>query len=143
MNSLLMVIISFAAFGFAYRFYGGFLQQEDFLVLIPEERRRHMSMSDGVDYVPTRKFILFGHHFVSIAGVTPMVGPAIAVIWGWLPALLWVVLGSIFIGGIHDFASLIHFHSQTRTFNRRYYRITYLARAHDSSCFLSFSSSCS
>jgi len=62
---------------------------------------------DGLDYVPTKKHVLWGHHFSSISGAAPIVGPAIAVIWGWLPALLWVVLGSIFIGAVHDGGTLI------------------------------------
>jgi carbon starvation protein len=63
-------------------------------------------LSDGVDYVPTSKYVLFGHHFASIAGAGPIVGPAIAVIWGWLPGLLWIWFGNIFIGAIHDYLSL-------------------------------------
>jgi carbon starvation protein len=62
---------------------------------------------DGVDYVPTNKHVLFGHHFTSIAGAAPIVGPAIAVFWGWLPALLWVTLGTIFAAGVHDFGALV------------------------------------
>ena len=62
---------------------------------------------DDSDYVPTKSSIVFGHHFTSIAGVGPIVGPAIAGFWGWLPALLWVVLGSILIGAVHDFGSLV------------------------------------
>ncbi len=64
-------------------------------------------MPDGIDYVPANRFVLFGHHYASIAGLAPMLGPAIAVIWGWLPALLWVVLGSLFIGAVHDFSALV------------------------------------
>lgn len=105
MNSLIIVIISFVIFGLAYRFYGAFISKRLFIT-DPARKTPAHEMSDGSDYVPTRKSILFGHHFVSIAGVSPMVGPAIAVVWGWVPALLWVVLGSIFIGGVHDFASL-------------------------------------
>ena len=56
--------------------------------------------------VPTNKHVLFGHHFTSVAGAAPIVGPAIAVIWGWLPAFLWVVLGTVFAGAVHDFAAL-------------------------------------
>ena len=63
--------------------------------------------ADGSDYVPTKRAVVFGHHFTSIAGTGPIVGPAIAVMWGWLPALLWVVFGSIFIGAVHDFGSLV------------------------------------
>jgi carbon starvation protein len=63
-------------------------------------------LSDGVDYVPTSKFVLFGHHFASIAGAGPIVGPALAVAWGWLPGLLWIWFGNIFIGAIHDYLAL-------------------------------------
>lgn len=63
-------------------------------------------LSDGIDYVPTSKFVLFGHHFASIAGAGPIVGPAMAVLWGWLPGLLWVWFGNIFIGAIHDYLAL-------------------------------------
>ena len=62
---------------------------------------------DGIDFVPTPRSVLFGHHFTSIAGTGPIVGPAIAIIWGWLPALLWVLIGSIFMGAVHDFGSMM------------------------------------
>ena len=62
---------------------------------------------DNIDYIPTAPFILFGHHYASIAGLGPILGPAVAVIWGWLPALLWVVFGTIFIGAVHDFSALV------------------------------------
>ena len=64
------------------------------------------TLRDNIDYVPTRIPILFGHHFASIAGLGPILGPAIAVIWGWGPAVLWVVVGSIFIGAVHDLGAL-------------------------------------
>lgn len=64
-------------------------------------------MRDNVDYVPTNKYILFGHHYASIAGLAPMLGPAIAVIWGWVPALCWVVFGTLLIGAVHDFSALV------------------------------------
>jgi carbon starvation protein len=63
-------------------------------------------LNDGVDYVPTNKYVLWGHHFTSVAGAAPIVGPAIAVYWGWVPAVLWVVLGTIFFAGVHDFGAL-------------------------------------
>ncbi len=66
-----------------------------------------VEFEDGIDFVPTKKEIIFGHHFTSIAGTGPIVGPAIAIIWGWVPAVLWVFIGSVFIGAIHDFGSLI------------------------------------
>jgi len=62
---------------------------------------------DGVDFVPTNKFVLWGHHFTSVAGAAPILGPAIAVYWGWLPAVLWVVLGTVFAAGVHDFGTLV------------------------------------
>ncbi len=65
------------------------------------------ALADGRDYVASPKWLVFGHHFTSIAGTGPIVGPAIAVTWGWGPALLWVLLGSIFIGAVHDFGSLM------------------------------------
>src|SRR5699024_2458144 len=63
-------------------------------------------LRDNVDYVPTNRFILWGHHFTSVAGAAPIVGPAIAMIWGWLPAFLWVTIGTIFFAGMHDLGSL-------------------------------------
>jgi len=65
------------------------------------------TLHDGIDYVPANKFILFGHHYASIAGLAPMLGPAIAVIWGWVPALCWVVFGTLLIGAVHDFSALV------------------------------------
>src|SRR5690554_5359334 len=64
------------------------------------------SMKDGVDYVPTNKYVLWGHHFTSVAGAAPILGPAIAVIWGWLPALLWVSIGTVFFAGVHDMGAV-------------------------------------
>uniref|UniRef100_UPI003511FDBE carbon starvation CstA family protein n=1 Tax=Marisediminitalea sp. TaxID=2662268 RepID=UPI003511FDBE len=63
-------------------------------------------VNDGIDYVPTNKVVLWGHHFTSVAGAAPIVGPAIAVYWGWVPAVLWVVFGTIFFAGIHDMGAL-------------------------------------
>jgi len=65
------------------------------------------TLRDDVDYVPANKYILFGHHFASIAGLAPMLGPAIAVIWGWVPALCWVVFGTLLVGAVHDFSALV------------------------------------
>jgi carbon starvation protein len=97
---------SLAAFIIAYRFYGRFISHRIFGAdrtrTVPSEELR-----DDVDYVPTNKEVLFGHHFASIAGTGPIVGPAIAVIWGWLPALAWILVGSIFAGAVHDYGALI------------------------------------
>ena len=90
----------------AYHTYGRFLARRIFK-LDPAARVPSVEMEDGTDYVPTRKGVIFGHHFTSIAGTGPIVGPALAVIWGWVPALLWVLFGSILIGAVHDFGALV------------------------------------
>ncbi len=106
MLTLLVAILSFFGFLVAYNTYGRYLSkrlfQLDASALVPSEELR-----DNIDYVPTKKSVIFGHHFTSIAGTGPIVGPAIAVFWGWLPALLWVVFGSIFIGAVHDLGALV------------------------------------
>jgi carbon starvation protein len=106
MNALILAIISLGGFLLAYRFYATFLAEKIF-ALNPDARTPAHEFEDGVDHVPTLKSILFGHHFASIAGAAPIVGPAIGVIWGWLPAFLWVVFGTIFLGAVHDFGSLV------------------------------------
>lgn len=105
MNSLPMVLAVFAFFVLAYRFYSRYISRK-VLALDPTRATPATEINDGVDYVPTRPAVLFGHHFASIAGLGPIVGPAIAVVWGWLPALLWVVVGCIFVGAVHDFVVL-------------------------------------
>jgi len=101
-------VVTFASFGLlilAYLTYGRFIARRIFR-LDPQRRTPAYELQDGVDYVPSRTPVLFGHHFASIAGLGPILGPAIAVIWGWLPAILWVVFGSIFIGAVHDLGAL-------------------------------------
>ncbi|MCH8841023.1 MAG: carbon starvation protein A [Planctomycetes bacterium] len=106
MFTLLVALGSFAGFIVAYHTYGRWLAKKIFAV-DPEAVVPSRQLQDDVDFVPTRKEVIFGHHFTSIAGTGPIVGPAIAVFWGWLPALLWVVFGSIFIGAVHDFGALM------------------------------------
>jgi len=106
MNALVLAALAGAAFVLAYRFYGGWIRRVVLRVADDEPVPAH-ELADGVDYVPARRAILFGHHFASIAGLGPILGPAIAVIWGWVPALLWIVFGTIFIGGVHDFSTLV------------------------------------
>jgi len=106
MLTLLIAAGSFLGFIVAYHTYGRWLARKIFAI-DPEAEVPSRLLRDDIDYVPTRKEVIFGHHFTSIAGTGPIVGPAIAVFWGWLPALLWVVLGSIFIGAVHDFGALI------------------------------------
>ena len=94
------------AYVLVYRFYARYLGARIFK-LDPTRSTPAHEMEDGVDYVPCRRVVLFGHHYASIAGLAPMLGPAIAVIWGWLPGMLWVVLGTLFIGAVHDFGALV------------------------------------
>ncbi|MCP4640982.1 MAG: carbon starvation protein A [bacterium] len=106
MGAFLVALISAVAFLIAYQVYGKYLARRvfglDANALVPSKE-----VNDGQDYVPTKKSVIFGHHFTSIAGTGPIVGPAIAVFWGWLPALLWVVLGAILVGAVHDFGTLV------------------------------------
>ena len=106
MYTFLLAVGTFVGFVVAYHTYGRWLARKIF-VLDHDAQVPSKQLQDDIDYVPTRKSIVFGHHFTSIAGTGPIVGPAIAVFWGWLPALLWVVLGSIFIGAVHDFGALV------------------------------------
>jgi carbon starvation protein len=106
MNSLLIAIGAGVLYLIAYHTYGKFLGNKIFK-LAKDNVCPSVELHDGVDFVPSKKQVLFGHHFASIAGTGPIVGPALAVIWGWLPALLWVVFGSIFMGAVHDFGSLV------------------------------------
>jgi len=106
MDALLLMILTFAGFIIMYKLYGKFISKKIFAIN-KNAKVPSVELEDGVDFVPTKKEIIFGHHFTSIAGTGPIVGPAIAIIWGWLPALIWVFVGSIFIGAVHDFGSLI------------------------------------
>ncbi len=106
MSPVPAVLGAFVLYFLGYRFYARFLGARIFGLDAERVTPAH-ALEDGVDYVPTRPGILFGHHFASITGLAPMLGPAVAVIWGWLPALLWVVLGAILIGCVHDFAALV------------------------------------
>src|SRR4030042_424631 len=106
MDALLLMIAVFVGYIIMYKIYGKFLSEKIFKIN-KNAKTPSQEFEDRVDFVPTKKEIIFGHHFASIAGTGPIVGPAIAVIWGWLPAVLWVFLGSLFIGAVHDFSSLI------------------------------------
>ncbi|MGE4298832.1 MAG: carbon starvation protein A [Desulfovibrionaceae bacterium] len=106
MNSLAIAVLCFVGYFVAYHTYGKFLSKRIFRI-DPKLECPSCTLRDDEDYVPTKKEVLFGHHFTSIAGLGPIVGPAIAIIWGWVPAVLWVFLGSIFMGAVHDFGSLM------------------------------------
>jgi carbon starvation protein len=105
MSANLVAGLGLLSFLAGYRLYSRFIAVRVFR-LDPHFRTPAHELEDGVDFVPTHRFILFGHHFTSVAGAAPIVGPAIAVIWGWLPAFLWVVFGTIFFAGIHDSGAL-------------------------------------
>lgn len=106
MSTLIVAILAFVGFILAYHTYGRWLSRRIFN-LDGEATTPSHQLRDNVEYIPTKREVIFGHHFTSIAGTGPIVGPAIAVFWGWLPALLWVVFGSIFIGAVHDFGALV------------------------------------
>ena len=106
LTTFLVAAGSFVGFLVAYHTYGRWLARKVFQLDDSATVPSH-ELKDDVDFVPTHRQVIFGHHFTSIAGTGPIVGPAIAVFWGWLPALLWVVFGSIFVGAVHDFAALI------------------------------------
>lgn len=106
MSAILVAIIGLAIFALGYRYYSKFIAEKIFR-LDPDFVTPAHKYKDGVDFVPTNKFVLWGHHFSSVAGAAPIVGPAIAVYWGWLPALIWVLLGTVFAAGVHDFGTLV------------------------------------
>lgn len=106
MNSLILAAGAAILYLVAYHTYGKFLGRKIFK-LNPDTICPCTEFQDDVDFVPTKKPIIFGHHFTSIAGTGPIVGPAIGIIWGWVPALIWILLGSILMGAVHDFGSLV------------------------------------
>jgi carbon starvation protein len=105
MNAILLMVVGLGAFALGYIFYSRFISDRIFRLDPAFETPAH-AQEDGVDFVPTNKWVLWGHHFTSVAGAAPIVGPAIAVIWGWVPAFLWVVFGTIFFAGVHDAGAL-------------------------------------
>ena len=107
MSSIILVIAGLFVFFIGYKFYSNFLGQKIYEIDDSSLSMPSSSFEDGVDYIPTKKHILFGHHFTSIAGAAPIVGPCVAAYWGWLPALLWILFGTVFMGAVHDFGSLV------------------------------------
>ena len=105
MSALVLMVVGLGAFTTGYLLYSRFISEHIFR-LDSEFRTPAHVQEDGVDFVPTNRWVLWGHHFTSVAGAAPIVGPAIAVIWGWLPAFLWVTLGTVFFAGIHDAGAL-------------------------------------
>lgn len=105
MSAILLLVIGLGAMSLGYFLYSKFIAVHVYRLDDSKPTPAH-TFEDGVDFVPTPRFILWGHHFTSVAGAAPILGPAIAVIWGWAPAFLWVVLGTIFFAGVHDFGAL-------------------------------------
>ena len=106
MNSAYLAAIALLSFYLGYRFYSRFISDK-ILGLDEDLTTPAHEFNDGIDFVPTKRHILFGHHFTSIAGAAPIIGPCIAAYWGWLPALLWIIIGTIFMGAVHDFGALV------------------------------------
>lgn len=105
MSASILIIIGAAFLICGYIFYGRYIANK--LGISNENQTPAHIINDGIDYVPARWQILLGHHFASIAGAAPIIGPITAAVFGWLPVFLWIVLGSIFAGAVHDFTSLI------------------------------------
>ena len=106
MHSAYLATIALLSFYLGYRFYSRFISDKIYRLDEDLITPAH-EFEDGIDFVPTKRHILFGHHFTSIAGAAPIIGPCIAAYWGWLPALIWIVLGTIFMGAVHDFGALV------------------------------------
>ena len=107
MSSIFLVIAGLLIFFLGYKFYSNYLGKRIYDINDTNFSMPSSSFEDGVDYIPTKKHILFGHHFTSIAGAAPIVGPCVAAYWGWLPALLWILIGTVFMGAVHDFGALV------------------------------------
>jgi len=111
MSALYLMIGALCCFVLAYRYYAAFIAAK---VLMLDDRNISPSIScnDGQNYVPTNKWIVFGHHFAAIAGAGPLIGPVLAAQYGWGPGFFWILLGSVFAGCVHDmiilFASYRH-----------------------------------
>ena len=105
MQALILVLAALTVFGLGYRFYGRFLTRH--FGIDNERTTPAHARQDGVDFVPAKAPVLLGHHFASIAGAGPILGPIYAAVFGWLPVFLWIVIGSLFFGGVHDFSALV------------------------------------
>lgn len=104
MNAAVLLILSIAILLIGYIFYGRWLSKK--WGVDPSKATPAHTMEDGVDYVPAKAPVLMGHHFSSIAGAGPINGPIQAAVFGWVPVALWVLIGGIFFGGVHDFGAL-------------------------------------
>ena len=105
MNAIVLAGVGLGAMFLGYRFYSKFIGERIYR-LDPDFATPAHAMRDNVDFVPTHRVVLWGHHFTAVAGAAPIIGPGIAVIWGWLPAFVWVVVGTVFFAGVHDFGAI-------------------------------------
>ena len=105
MNATFLALTGLLGLYLGYRFYSKFIAEKIYQLDDSIETPAH-TMRDDVDYIPTNRFVLWGHHFTAVAGAAPIIGPGIALIWGWLPAFVWVVLGTMFFAGVHDFGAV-------------------------------------
>ncbi len=105
MNAAVLAVIGLTMIFLGYRFYSKFIAEKIYQ-LDPDFVTPAHAQRDDIDYLPTNRIVLWGHHFTAVAGAAPIIGPGIAVIWGWLPAFLWVVFGTMFFAGVHDFGAV-------------------------------------
>jgi carbon starvation protein len=106
MNSIIVLLLGFAVFFVGYRFYARYVDHK-IIKSDPNKATPAKMYMDGVEFMPTSKNILFGYQFKSIAGAAPIIGPIVAIQWGWLPALIWILAGALFIGWVQDYSSAI------------------------------------
>ena len=106
MNSVVVLILGFIVFFVGYRFYAKYVDTK-IIKADPKRATPAKMYMDGVEFMPTSKNVLFGYQFKSIAGAAPVIGPIIAIQWGWFPALVWILLGAFFIGWVHDYSSAL------------------------------------
>jgi len=104
MNSVVVIILGLIVFFVGYRFYAKYIDTK-IIKADPKKATPAKMYMDGVEFMPTSRNILFGYQFKSIAGAGPIIGPIVAIQWGWLPALLWILLGAFFIGWVQDYSS--------------------------------------
>ena len=105
MSAIILAVGGLTAVALGYRFYSKFIAEKIYQLDPGFETPAH-TMRDDVDFIPTNRVVLWGHHFTAVAGAAPIIGPAIAVVWGWVPAFLWVIGGTIFFAGVHDFGAI-------------------------------------
>jgi carbon starvation protein len=105
MSAIVPALIGMILIAAGYFFYSKFIAEKIYKLDPNFETPAH-TLRDDIDFIPTNRIVLWGHHFTAVAGAAPIIGPAIAVIWGWLPAFIWVIGGTIFFAGVHDFGAI-------------------------------------